>query len=73
MPRDAVIDRFGQNVIWLAKDSIAKMVVVQVIGYDGMYVGVAGEGLADGDMVVVKGNERLREGQSVRIGNTLNP
>jgi RND family efflux transporter MFP subunit len=73
VPRDAVIDRFGQNVIWLAKDSIAKMVVVQVIGYDGMYVGVAGEGLADGDMVVVKGNERLREGQSVRIGNTLNP
>jgi RND family efflux transporter MFP subunit len=73
VPRDAVIDRFGQNVIWLAKDSTAKMVSVQVVGYDGMYVGVAGEGLADGDMVVVKGNERLREGQPVRIGNTLNP
>ncbi len=69
VPRDAVIDKFGQNVIWLAKDSTAKMVPVQVIGYDGMYVGVAGEGLADGDMVVVKGNERLREGQPVRTGN----
>ena len=71
VPRDAVIDKFGQNVIWLAKDATAKMVPVQVIGYDGMYVGVAGTDLAEGDMVVVKGNERLREGQPVHIGNTL--
>jgi len=69
VPRDAVIDKFGQNVIWLAKDSAAKMIPVQVIGYDGMHVAVAGPGLAEGDMVVVKGNERLREGQPVRIGN----
>jgi RND family efflux transporter MFP subunit len=69
VPRDAVIDKFGQNVIWLAKDSAAKMVPVQVVGYDGMFVVVAGAGLADGDNVVVKGNERLREGQPVRIGN----
>ena len=71
VPRDAVIDKFGQNVIWLAKDSAAKMVPVQVIGYDEMSVAVAGPGLEDGDMVVVKGNERLREGQPVRIGNKL--
>lgn len=69
VPRDALIDKFGQNVIWLAKGSAAKMVPVQVIGYDGMNVGVAGAGLETGDMVVVKGNERLREGQPVRIGN----
>ncbi|KPK24661.1 MAG: hypothetical protein AMJ61_13460 [Desulfobacterales bacterium SG8_35_2] len=67
--RDALIDRFGQNVIWLAKDSAAKMVPVQVIGYDGMHVGITGPGLEAGDLVVVKGNERLREGQPVRIGN----
>ncbi len=69
VPRDALIDRFGQNVIWLAKDSAAKMVPVQVIGYDSMHVGVTGPGLEAGDMVIVKGNERLREGQPVRIGN----
>jgi membrane fusion protein (multidrug efflux system) len=72
VPRDAVIDRFGQNVIWLAKDATAKMVPVQVIGYDGMFVAVAGADLADGDMVVVKGNERLREGQPVMIDNKVN-
>ncbi len=69
VPRDALIDRFGQNVIWLAKDSTARMVPVQVIGYDSMFVGIAGSGLEEGDMVVVKGNERLREGQPVMVGN----
>jgi len=73
VPRDALIDKFGQNVIWLVKDSNAKMVPVQVTGYEGMYVGIAGAGLEVGGTVVVKGNERLREGQPVRIGNKLNP
>lgn len=67
--RDALIDRFGQNVIWLVKDSSAKMVPVQVTGYDGMFVGISGPGLEAGDMAVVKGNERLREGQPVRLGS----
>ncbi len=69
VPRDAVIDRFGQNVIWMVKDSAAKMVPVQIIGYEGMTVGVAGAGLEAGDLVVVKGNERLRDGQPVRFDN----
>jgi membrane fusion protein (multidrug efflux system) len=69
VPRDALLDRFGQNVIWVVKDSAAKMVPVQVIGYDGMQVGITGPGLEEGDMAVIKGNERLREGQPVMIGN----
>ena len=68
-PRDALLDRFGQNIVWLVKDSTAKMVPVQVTGYDGMFVGIVGAGLENGDMVVIKGNERLREGQAVTIGN----
>lgn len=69
VPRDAVIDKFGQNVIWLVKDSAAKMVPVEVLGYDGMHVGITGPGLAEGDAVVVKGNERLRDGQPVMTAN----
>jgi membrane fusion protein, multidrug efflux system len=69
VPRDALLDRFGQNVIWLVRDSAAKMVPVQVIGYEGMQVGLTGPDLAPGDTVVVKGNERLREGQPLVIGN----
>jgi multidrug efflux pump subunit AcrA (membrane-fusion protein) len=69
VPRDALLDKAGQNVVWLVKDSTARMVPVQVTGYDGMYVGLTGPGLENGDMVVVKGNERLREGQPVTVGN----
>ena len=68
-PRDALLDKFGQNVVWLVKDSTARMVPVQVTGYDGMYVGITGPGLENGDTVIVKGNERVREGQAVMIGN----
>jgi RND family efflux transporter MFP subunit len=68
-PRDALLDKAGQNVVWLVKDAAAKMVPVQVTGYDGMYVGITGPGLENGDIVVVKGNERLREGQPVTVGN----
>ena len=69
VPRDAVIDKFGQNVIWLVKDSAAKMVPVAVVGYNGMSAGITGPDLADGDTVVIKGNERLRDGQPVMVGN----
>jgi RND family efflux transporter MFP subunit len=71
--RDALLDKAGSNVIWLVRDSKAKMIPVQVTGYEGMYVSLTGPGLEDGDMVVVKGNERLREGQPVRINNTQSP
>jgi RND family efflux transporter MFP subunit len=68
-PRDALLDKGGQNVVWLVKDATAKMVPVQVTGYDDMFVAISGPGLEEGDMVVVKGNERLREGQPVTVGN----
>jgi hypothetical protein len=40
-----------------------------VAGYDGMKAGVFAEGLKEGMRVVVKGNERLRDGQEVNILN----
>ncbi len=67
VPRDAVITSFGNDVVYAVDDSQARMIVVTVIGYEGMTVGVRGEGLAEGMNVVVKGNERLRPGQSVMI------
>jgi hypothetical protein len=41
------------------------MIPVRIVGYEGMLVGVAGEPLEEGMTVVIKGNERLREGQAV--------
>ncbi len=63
--RDAVITKFGKDVLFAAVDGKAVMVPVKVVGYEGMTAGVAAEGLKEGMKVVVKGNERLRDGQAI--------
>ena len=65
VPRDAVITVFGQIVVYAINDSKAQMIPVNVIGYQGLDAGIEGAGLVEGMQVVVKGNERLRNGQMV--------
>lgn len=65
--RDAIISQFGQTVLFAVENSTAKMHPVKVIGYDGMNAGVEAMGLKEGMNVVIKGNERIREGQPVQI------
>ena len=65
VPRDAVINLFGRTVVFAVIDSKAKMIPVKVIGYEGMMAGVNVSGLEEGMKVVIKGNERLTDGQSV--------
>ena len=67
VPRDAVIAVFGQTVVYAVQDSKAQMIRVNVIGYQDLVAGVESERLAEGMQVVVKGNERLRDGQMVSI------
>ena len=67
VPRDAVLSMFGMTVIFVVTDSKASMLPVKVAGYDGLKAGVLAEGLREGMKVVVKGNERLRDGQEVNI------
>ncbi len=67
VPRDAVLTVFGNTVVYTINDSKATMVTVMIVGYDGMTAGIQGQGLVEGMQVVVKGNERLREGQEVAV------
>lgn len=69
VPRDAVITVFGNTVVFIIKDSKAEMIPVKVVGYAGMTAGVNAEGLGEGMKVVIKGNERLRDGQAVTMQN----
>ena len=43
------------------------MIPVDVIGYQALIAGVQSPNLAEGMQVVVKGNERLRNGQNVSL------
>jgi multidrug efflux pump subunit AcrA (membrane-fusion protein) len=65
LPRDAVIDKFGQTVVFAAENSKATMLPVDIIGFQGLEAGVVSPGLKEGMLVVVEGNERLRDGQAV--------
>jgi RND family efflux transporter MFP subunit len=68
--RDAVITVFGNTVVYAVNDSKALMIPVKIIGYKGLTAGISAEGLKEGMKVVIKGNERLRDGQLVKIINS---
>lgn len=59
VPRDAVIKRFEQDVIFTIADSKAVMMPVKIIGYKTDMVAVSAEGLDEKMQVIVKGNERI--------------
>ncbi len=61
--RDAVIINLGRDVIYISVDGVSKMVPVKVVGYNGTKAGVESAELSEGMRVVIKGNERLRDGQ----------
>jgi len=69
VPRDAVIKRFGQDVIFLNVDGIANMMPVKILGYTKENVAVEAKGLTEGASVVVKGNERIFPKQPIKSLN----
>jgi len=67
VPRDAVLNMFGKTVVFAVVDEKAMIIPTQVVGYKGMKAGVNAQKVSEGMKVVVKGNERLRDGQPVTI------
>lgn len=67
VPRDALASAMGRTVVYLVVEGQARSVEVEVVAYQGTEAGVLGEGLSEGAAVVTKGNERLRDGQPVRL------
>jgi len=59
VPRDALIRRFGQTVVFAAEEGKAVMLPVQVIGYKTDMAAVSASGLREQMRVVIKGNERI--------------
>ncbi len=65
--RDALITVMGRVAVYTVKDSKAVMIPVEVIGYDRVDAGIRSKGLKAGMPIVVKGNERIRNGQGVIV------
>jgi len=67
VPRDAVLTASDTAHLVAIVDGKAALIKVRVVGYQGMMAGVEAEGVKDDMKVVVKGNERLKEGDPVTI------
>jgi multidrug efflux pump subunit AcrA (membrane-fusion protein) len=65
--RDALITKFGRTAVYAVIDSKAMMIPVKVVGYDGARAGILAERLKEGMRLVVKGNERIKDGQPVQV------
>ncbi len=63
--RDAVIKRFGNDVVFIIKDEKAEMIPVEIIGFDTDRVAVSSSQLHVGDEVITKGNERIFPTQAI--------
>ena len=66
VPRDAVIKRFGEFVVFIIEDGVAKMIPVKVLGYAKNYATVTSPQLREYMRVITKGNERIFPGSNVK-------
>jgi RND family efflux transporter MFP subunit len=67
VPRDAVIKRMGQEVVFINNQGKAMMIPVRVIGFSGSLSAVEGQGLKEGMHVVIKGNERIFPNMPIKV------
>jgi RND family efflux transporter MFP subunit len=65
IPKDAVVDRGGRRVVFLAEDDIARMAPVTLEGSDDRFVIVA-SGVKPGDQLIVKGQTIVEDGSPIR-------
>lgn len=71
VPRDALIlRRDGTYVFRVKEDQTAERLLVRTGAASGGVVAVSG-GIKDGDQVVVRGGERLRPGQAVKMSEVV--
>ncbi|MCP3872369.1 MAG: efflux RND transporter periplasmic adaptor subunit [Desulfobacteraceae bacterium] len=69
IPRDALIKFQGKDFVYTIKEEKAVMMPVNIVTYLGDRIGADNEHFTEGMPIVIDGNERLRQGQSViRVG-----
>lgn len=73
IPRDAIINQRGENVVFTLDGKVARRSVINVLGYDGLEAGIDTAGLSADTLFIVKGHERLRDNASVEVVNAPPP
>ena len=67
VPRDALVERGGRSYIYkVMDDGTAKQIMADVRMIVGLWVGIT-EGIEVGDKVIIRGAERLSDGQALDV------
>jgi len=67
VPRDALVERGGRSYVYkVMDDGTAKQIIANVRMIVGLWVGIA-EGIEVGDKVIIRGAERLTDGQALDV------
>ena len=66
VPKDAIVTAGTNRLVFVVAGQVVQPVMVQVLGYHDGSVAIEGP-VSPGDLVVIRGNERLRPGQPVRV------
>jgi RND family efflux transporter MFP subunit len=66
VPKDAIVTAGSQRVVYVVNSGTVLPVPIKVLGYYGSDAAIEG-GLKPGQQVVIRGNERLRPGQTVQV------
>ncbi|MBF0449642.1 MAG: efflux RND transporter periplasmic adaptor subunit [Candidatus Magnetomorum sp.] len=69
--RDALIRFNGKDMIYAAKDGKAVSMPVNIVSYDGRYMGVDNPDITVNLPVITEGNDRLRPDQAIEIIRTI--
>lgn len=70
VPKDSIVRSPRGSVVFAVREGLAHQVAVEEKGWYGSFTHVEGE-ISAGENVVVRGNERLRPMQKVRITDTI--
>lgn len=70
IPRDGIVQLPNRKSVFTVAGNKAVEHSITVLGYQGEYAGVQSNGLQPGVEVIVKGQERLRDGAEVEVVNT---
>ena len=68
LPKDAIVTDGNQRLVYVVANDTVAPISINVVGYHDNNAAVQGD-LKPGQQVVVRGNERLRPGQSVKVVN----
>lgn len=67
VPRDAVMLSQGRPEVVVVSEGTARRLPVTILGHEGEHAGIEADGVQAGMQVIVKGHERVREGQPIEI------